>query len=46
MISDAALENHYSWNWYDEGTDYFYPYGWDDSGEPIIDDLAEVEENE
>lgn len=41
-ISDTALENHYSWNWYDEGTDYLYPYGWDENGEPI----AEVEENE
>lgn len=46
MISDTALENHYSRDWYGEGTDYFYPYGWDDSGEPIIDDLAEVEEDE
>lgn len=43
-ISDIALENYYSRDWYGEGTDYFYPYGWDDSGEPI-DDLAEVEEN-
>ena len=46
VISDTALENHYSRDWYGEGTDYFYPYGWDDSGEPIIDDLAEVEEDE
>ena len=46
MISDAALNDYYGRDYYGEGTDYFYPYGWDDSGEPIIDDLAEVEEDE
>lgn len=45
-ISDIALENYYSRDYYGEGKDYFYSCGWNDSGEPIIDDLAEVEENE
>lgn len=49
-ISDIDLENHYSRDYYGEGTDYFYPWGWDENGipldEPIHDDLAEVEEDE
>lgn len=48
-ISDIDLENHYSRDYYGEGTDYFYPWGWDDSREPIFetyDDLTEVEEDE
>lgn len=45
-IPDIELENHYSHDYYGEGADYFYPYGWDEYGAPVIDDLAEVEENE
>ena len=50
MISDRALEDHYSRDYYGEGTDYFHPWGWDENGipldEPVYDDLMEVEDDE